>query len=100
MPIDPKLATVVLFLAVRHHLHDVPGVFGLGRWQVPVAVASIVWLLFELSVLLLPSMFWSSVKLVGVFLVAGIIIFGAFMVFSRSALEEEPGAEVLETAEV
>ena len=94
------LATVVLFMAVRNHLHDVPGVFGLGRWQVPVAVASIVWLLFELSVLLLPSMFWSSVKLVGVFLVAGIIIFGAFMVFSRSALEEEPGAEVLETAEV
>jgi amino acid transporter len=93
------LATVVLFMAVRHHFHDVPGVFSLGNWQVPVAVASIVWLLFELTALLLPSMFWGSVKLVGIFLVAGIIIFGAFMVFSRPSLEEEPGAEVLETAE-
>lgn len=94
------LATVLLFVAVRRHLHDVPGVFSLGRWQIPVAISAVVWLLFELTALVLPSMFWDAVKVVGLFVVAGIITFGGFMMFSRRSLEEEPGAEVLETPAV
>jgi amino acid transporter len=98
LPAIIYLSTVILFLAVRHRLHDVPGVFSLGSWQVPVAVASIAWLLVELTALLLPSMFWDAVKVVGLFVVAGIVIFAGFLVFSRSSLEHEPGTDVLETS--
>lgn len=90
------LATTVLFLVVRKQLHEVPGLFSLGRWQVTVAILSIGWLLFELSALVLPSVFWNAVKVVGLFLAIGAVIFLGYMLFARHVLEEEPGAAIVE----
>ena len=68
-------STVVTFLHGRRKLPRPDGVFDLGAWQVPVAVAAILWCLFALSILVLPSRFWDSVVMVGAMLVIGLVVF-------------------------
>ncbi len=90
------LATVLLYVATRHKL--VRGEhrrFDLGRWEWPVVGLALLWLCFELVALLGPSEFWTPVKIVGILLGAGVIVFAAFMLFGRSALRREPHTETL-----
>jgi amino acid transporter len=89
-------AVMALFLLTKWRLPNHSPHFDLGRWATPVAVAGLLWLLFELSALLLPSVFWTSVKIVGIFLAAGAVIFAGNWLFNREALEHEPGAVVLD----
>lgn len=49
MPCILYLATVILYIATRRRLPPERG-FSLGRWEVPVIVVSLAWLLFELSI--------------------------------------------------
>ena len=49
MPAIIYLATVLLYVAARNRLPESRG-FSLGRWEWPVIVLSLVWLLFELSI--------------------------------------------------
>ncbi len=84
------LATVVLFLAVRSSFRDIPGLFSLGRWQVPVAALSVVWLVFELTVLVLPGQFRDAVKVVGLFLAVGAVIFVGYLLLAPDVLRREP----------
>lgn len=49
MPCIVYLATVILYVATRHRLPAERG-FSLGKWEWPVIILSLVWLLFELSI--------------------------------------------------
>jgi amino acid transporter len=96
------LATVLLYLGVRRKLAGVPAGFSLGRWEPLVVAGALLWLVFELTVLLFPSQFWDAVKLVAILLAVGAVTFAGFRIFAPHALEAlpEPAAEELEPDEL
>lgn len=83
------LATVVLYVKVRKQLHAIPGAFSLGRFEPIVVGIALLWLVFELTVLLLPSQFFDAVKLVGVLLGLGVVIFAGLVLLTPSALKDD-----------
>ena len=85
------LATILLYVGVRRKLVPTADGFDLGRWEPLVILGALAWLTFELTVLLFPSQFWDSVKLVGVMLALGAVVYVGMRVFNPRALEEEPG---------
>jgi hypothetical protein len=84
-------ATVVLYLAVRKRLERKEGGFSLGRFELPIAVAALVWLAFALFVLVTPeAAFVPDLVVVGLILVGG-IYFAKMLFFSPEVLNTEPG---------
>jgi amino acid transporter len=100
LPVLIYLATVLLFVGVKKKLDSHPGGFELGRWETPVIALALLWLVFELTVLLFPSEFWDAVKLVGVMILLGGVVYAGFSIFAPGALSEEPGEEMLEVEPV
>ena len=88
-------ATVVLYLAVRKRLEHKEGGFSLGRFELPVAIAALIWVAAALFVLVTPkSNFVPALVVVGLILVGG-LYFAYMMIFNREVLETEPGEDVL-----
>ena len=48
-------ATVILYLTVRKRLERKEGAFALGRFELPVAIVALVWLVLALIVLVTPA---------------------------------------------
>ena len=88
------LATILMYLKVRPKLKLIPSTFTLGRWEPFVVTGALLWLTFELTVLLFPSQFWDAVKLVVVLIVIGVVTFLAFRIFSPHALDDMPESEL------
>jgi amino acid transporter len=93
------LATVLLYLRVRGRLAKIPSSFQLGRWEPVVVAGALLWLVFELTVLVFPSQFWDAVKLVAVLIAIGAVTFAAFRVFAPHALDELPALDLGEAEE-
>jgi amino acid transporter len=91
LPAIIYLATVILFAVTRNKLPYVDGVFTLGRSVPYVIGASLVWLAFELSALLLPDNFRTAVIIAAVVLGIGILVFIGYLVFAPKALSDEAG---------
>lgn len=92
-------ATVVLYLAVRKKLERKEGGFSLGRLELPVAAAALVWVVGALFVLVTPaSNLVPTLVVVGLILVGG-LYFAYMMFFDREALDTEPGDEFAATTE-
>jgi amino acid transporter len=90
-------ATVVLYLSVRKRLEHREGGFSLGRFELPVATAALIWVAAALFVLVTPkSNFVPVLVVVGLILVGG-LYFAYMMIFNREVLETEPGEDVLAT---
>jgi amino acid transporter len=88
-------ATVVLYLSVRKRLEHREGGFSLGRFELPVATAALIWVAAALFVLVTPkSNFVPVLVVVGLILVGG-MYFAYMMIFNREVLETEPGEDVL-----
>ncbi|ARJ03895.1 amino acid permease [Cnuibacter physcomitrellae] len=84
---------VVLYLVVRKRLERREGGFSLGRFELPVAIAALVWLAFALFALVTPGD-----ALVPALIVAGLILVGAgyftwLLVARRSTLDHEQPAD-------
>lgn len=94
LPLLIYAATVVLYLVVRGRLEAKEGAFSLGRLEVPVAVAALLWLTGALCVLMLPSESLTSVLIVGGLIAAGAVFFAGLLLTDREALETEPGVAV------
>lgn len=90
------LGTVLLYLGTRSQLPHRSDRFDLGRWSLPIAIAALLWVVFELVALLGPSVFWEPVKLVGVIAAIGAVIFAGFLIFSPDTLSREPGAAIVD----
>ena len=71
LPVIIYGATVVLYLTVRKRLAAKEGAFSLGRWELPVAIAALVWLFVALLVLVVPHE-----SRVPVLIVIGLILTG------------------------
>jgi amino acid transporter len=50
-------ATVVLYVVERRFIRLDPGPFQLGRWETPVVVGALLWLAYELVILIAPAEF-------------------------------------------
>ena len=57
MPAITYTGTVLLYAAVGRRISPEPGYFHLGRWQRLVVTGALVWLAYELVVLLVPDLF-------------------------------------------
>ena len=81
----------VLYLSVQKRLERKEGGFSLGRFEVPVAIAAIIWVAIALFALVSPG-----TSLVPDLVVVGLIVFGGLyfakmLVFNREVLDTQPG---------
>jgi L-asparagine transporter-like permease len=91
LPVIIYGATVVLYLAVRKRLAARGGAFSLGRWELPVAIGALVWLVVALLGLVLPHESRVPVLIViGLVLVGG-VFFLFMLTFNPTSLDVEPG---------
>ncbi|MGW9266198.1 amino acid permease, partial [Gordonia terrae] len=84
---------VVLYLGVRKRLEHKEGGFSLGRHELPVAVAALIWVCFALFVLVTPDEATVPTLIVGGLIVVGALYFAVMMVRNRAVLDHEPGAD-------
>jgi amino acid transporter len=87
----PYAMTIILYLVVRRKLDNKDGAFSLGRFEVPVAVVALIWVLLALFFVIA-----SSPSVVPILIVTGLIFVGgvyfAYLIrFQSQVLEREPG---------
>jgi amino acid transporter len=91
-------AIVVLYLAVRKRLERKEGGFSLGRFELPVAIAALVWVAFALFVLVTPGgAFVPDLIVIGLILAGG-VYFAKMLIFNREVLDTEPGVDIFAAA--
>ena len=84
-------AVVILYLAVRKGLARKEGGFSLGRFEVPIAVAALIWVAFALLALVTPAdAVVPALVVLGLLLIGG-VYFAKMMIFNREVLASEPG---------
>lgn len=83
-------AIVVLYLVVRRRLERKEGGFNLGRFEIPVAVAALVWVAVALFVLMTPGDALVPNLIVLGLIVLGGLYFAKLMIVNREVLEVEP----------
>jgi amino acid transporter len=82
-------ATVVLYLCVRKRLERKEGGFSLGRAELPIAIAALIWVVFAVFVLVTPPAAFVSVMVdVGLLLLGG-VYFAYMLIFHREVLEPD-----------
>ena len=84
-------AIIVLYLAVRKGLGHQEDAFDLGRFEMPVAIAALVWSVFVVFVLVSPPEALTSVLMSLGVLVAGGAYLAYLVIFKREIMETEPG---------
>ncbi len=83
--------TVVLYLVVRKRFERREGAFDLGRYDLPIAITALLWMLVVVFVLVAPADSLVPVAIVGGLLAVGGVYFGYLWFFKREVLETEPG---------
>jgi amino acid transporter len=81
---------VVLYLAVRKRLDRKEGGFSLGRFELPVAYAALVWVAFALFVLTSPADAFVPSLVVVALILSGGLYFAWMLIFNRDVLESAP----------
>lgn len=85
------LMTIVLYLVVRRKfVHGRDG-FDLGRFDKPVAIAALIWVILALLVTMVASATLASMAIVVGLLAVGLAYFVYMLKFNRGVLEREPG---------
>jgi amino acid transporter len=84
-------ATIVLYLSVRRRLDRVDGAFDLGRFEMPVAIAVLLWSTIAVFVIVTPSSARVPIVIVGGLFLLGGLYFLKLWKFNRDVLESEPG---------
>lgn len=82
-------AIVILYLVVRKRLEHKEGGFSLGRFELPVAVAAMIWVAFVLFVLVTPEAAFVPFLIVLGLILAGGVYFATMLVFHREVLDAE-----------
>jgi amino acid transporter len=87
-------AIVILYLAVRKRLEHKEGGFSLGRFELPVAIAALIWEAVVLFVLVTPGDATVPTLIVIGLILAGGVYFAYMMIFNRAVLDIEPGEDI------
>jgi hypothetical protein len=93
MPAILYTGTVVLYVVVARNSQPQPGYFHLGRWEGPVVVGALVWLAYELIILIAPSDFRTAQRYALGALLLGLLVFGLMLVIEPVAMRQNRGAE-------
>jgi amino acid transporter len=91
-------AIVILYLAVRKRLERKQGGFSLGRFELPVAVAALIWEALVLFVLVTPGDASIPTLIVIGLILAGGVYFAYMLIFNREVLDTEPGDDIFAAA--
>jgi amino acid transporter len=86
----PYLMTIILYLVKRHKLDREQGGFDLGRWQWPVAIGTLVWVVFASFIVISTSPTLAPIVLAFGLSAAGALYFVYMWKFNRKVLEDEP----------
>ncbi|MCW2589526.1 MAG: amino acid permease [Mycobacterium sp.] len=84
-------AIVILYLVVRKRLEHKEGGFSLGRFELPVAIAALIWVGAALVFLVTPGDATIPTLVVLGLILAGGVYFAYMMIFNREVLDTEPG---------
>ena len=90
LPVLIYAATVILYLSVRQQLDRKEGAFDLGRFELPVAIGALVWLIAATFVLVTPGTALVPVLIVVGLMLVGGVFFAGMLVFDRRSLDAEP----------
>ncbi len=86
-------AVVILYLGVRKRLEHREGGFSLGRFEIPVSIAALIWVGAALIFLVTPGDATTPALIVLGLILAGGIYFAYLMMFHPEVLDTEPGIE-------
>ena len=92
-------AIVILYLAVRKRLEQKTDGFSLGRFEMPVAVAALIWEVVVLFVLVTPGDATIPALIVLGLILTGGVYFAYMLLFRREVLDSEPGEDAFVAAE-
>ncbi|MDT5210360.1 MAG: hypothetical protein QOF67_2775, partial [Mycobacterium sp.] len=87
-------AVMVLYLAVRKRLEHKQGGFSLGRFELPVAIAAMIWVVAALVFLVTPGDATVPALVVLGLISAGGVYFAYMLIFNREVLDTEPGEDI------
>ena len=90
MPAITYTGTVLLFAVVASRLRPEPGYFHLGRWQRLVVTGALVWLAYELIVLLGPDLFRAAQGYAFLVVLLGVVVFGLMWLLEPRAMRRQP----------
>ncbi|MCW2557392.1 MAG: amino acid permease [Mycobacterium sp.] len=93
-------AIVVLYLSVRKRLEHKEGGFSLGRFELPVAIAALIWSVCALVFILAPASSFAPIVMVGILALVGALYFGYMMIFNREVLDDALAGAAAAAAEV
>jgi amino acid transporter len=91
-------AIVILYLVVRKRLEHREGGFSLGRFELPVAIAALIWVAAALVFLVTPGDATVPALVVLGLILAGGIYFAKLMIFNREVLDTEPAEDIFAAA--
>ena len=90
LPILLYTVTVILYLAVRGKLGRQEGAFDLGWFELPIAIAALIWLVLAMFILVTPNAaFIPAMIVTGLMLIGGLFFLG-ILIFDRKSLDSEP----------
>ncbi|WP_019634945.1 amino acid permease [Actinomadura atramentaria] len=90
MPAILYAGTVALYIFTRRSYKPAPGDFRLGRWELPVVVGAVVWLVIELCIFVIPSDFRAAQYYVLATLGIGAVVFAVVWATRRDQLVKMP----------
>jgi amino acid transporter len=88
MPAITYTGTVLLYATVASRLRPEPGYFQLGRWQPLVITGALVWLAYELIILLGPDIFRAAQRYALIVVLLGGIVFGLMWLLEPRAMRQ------------
>ena len=91
MPALLYASTVLLYVLVGRRRRGEEGHFSLGRWEIPVIAGALIWLAYELIVLIGPSEFRDAQYYVLGALGLGLVFYIVQWVTEPAAMRTEPG---------
>src|SRR6516164_586439 len=100
MPALLYASTVVLYIFTGRRRRGETGYFSLGRWEIPVIAGALIWLAYELIVLIGPSQFRDAQYYVLGALGVGVLVYIGQWILEPSAMRTEQGAHGAEALEV
>jgi amino acid transporter len=89
MPAITYTGTVLLYATVASRLRPEPGSFQLGGWQPLVVTGALVWLAYELIILLGPDLFRAAQRYALIVVLLGVLVFGLTWLLEPRAMRRQ-----------
>jgi len=100
MPAILYTATVLLYVLTAHRVRTDTRFYHLGRWEWPVIAGALVWLAYELIILIGPAQFRPAQGYALGAVGLGVVVFVLMWVLEPGAMRAEPGAHGEDALEV